>query len=201
VDPDQHCRSHSPLGCRFSRRSENHLTAPGNMSAADNPVGGARVVGREVGGSTRPLLLGVDQGAALNPVRVATAPARRVGFPIENDTFQFLNGDGLTLFDAAVAWAAGPNNAAVGIAQSPTNTTAVENEIATFSLIVTGAPPWSFQWQRNDGVGGFTNIPGASSRTLDLTTKFVDNGAQYRARATNAFGNATSAAATLTVTR
>jgi hypothetical protein len=33
------------------------------------------------------------------------APARRVFFPLDNDTFGALNADGLLLFDAATDWA------------------------------------------------------------------------------------------------
>ena len=177
------------------------FNAAGGLASADAPVAGASIVAREVGG-TRPVIVGVEKGAALNPVRIATAPARRVGFPLDNDSFARLTDDGLTLFDAAINWAAGPTNGPVGVAQSPTNLTVIENQSAAFSVIVTGAPPWSFQWQRSAGVGVFTNISGAASRTFTLSpVKLSDDSASFRVQVANAFGNATSGAATLTVTR
>ena len=50
--------------------------------------------------------------------------------------------------------------------------------------------------------GVFTNIPGAASRTFTFSpVKLTDDSASFRVQVANAFGNATSGAATLTVTR
>src|SRR5947199_761786 len=170
------------------------FNAAGGLASPDTPVASVNIVAREVGG-TRPVIVGVEKGAALNPARIAAAPERRVCFPLDNDSFARLTADGLTLFDAAINWAAGPTNAPVGVAQSPTNLTVIENQSAAFSVIVTGAPPWSFQWQRSAGAGVFTNIPGAASRTFTFSpVKLTDDSASFRVQVANAFGNATSGA-------
>ena len=66
---------------------------------------------------------------------------------------------------------------------------------ASFTVAASGAPPLSYQWQRNG-----TPIGGATSATYTLpTTTLTDSGAQFRAVVTNASGSATSNAATLTV--
>ena len=82
----------------------------------------------------------------------------------------------------------------------PTNTAASIFGAGTFSVGVTGVPPFSFQWQKDDtnlfdgiGVNGSTN----STLTI-LSAQFIDNG-EYSVRITNSFGSILSAAATLTV--
>ena len=64
----------------------------------------------------------------------------------------------------------------------------------TFSVVGSGATPYSYQWLRN-GV----NISGATASSYTFTTTLADNGAQFRVRVTNAFGNALSNIATLSV--
>ncbi|MCI0748087.1 MAG: PA14 domain-containing protein [Verrucomicrobia subdivision 3 bacterium] len=71
---------------------------------------------------------------------------------------------------------------------------------ASFTAIATGAPPRTLQWQRSDGAGGFTNIPGAISTPYVLApVRATDSGAMFRAVVNNAFSAATSQVATLTV--
>jgi hypothetical protein len=66
---------------------------------------------------------------------------------------------------------------------------------ATFSVVAGGSTPLSYQWQRNQ-----QNISGATSASYTLpSATFADNGATFRCIVTNAFGNATSNEATLTV--
>ena len=66
----------------------------------------------------------------------------------------------------------------------------------TFSVVASGPPSYSYQWLRN-GV----NISGANARMHRIaSTTLSDNGAQFRVRVSNAFGNTLSNLATLSVT-
>jgi uncharacterized repeat protein (TIGR01451 family) len=77
---------------------------------------------------------------------------------------------------------------------------ALENYPATFSAIVTGAPPITLQWERSDGQGGFTNVPGANSSAYILPSVTpADNSAQFRLFAQNANNSVYSDIVTLTV--
>lgn len=87
-------------------------------------------------------------------------------------------------------------NQAPSITQQPANSTVQVGEAATFSVSASGSQPLSYQWQRN-GV----NIPGATGASYTLASATLsDNGAQFRCKVSNAFGNVTSNAATLIVT-
>src|SRR5437773_566265 len=66
----------------------------------------------------------------------------------------------------------------------------------TFSVTASGPSPYSYQWMRN-GV----NISGANARTYRIaSTTLSDNGARFRVRVSNAYGNTLSDVATLSVT-
>ena len=83
---------------------------------------------------------------------------------------------------------------APAITQHPASQTVSVGQSASFTVAASGAPPLSYQWQRNG-----TPIGGATSATYTLQTTSTDNGAQFRAVVTNASGSATSNTATLTV--
>lgn len=90
----------------------------------------------------------------------------------------------------------------VGIKTQPQSVTVVENSLVTFSVIVTGALPRTVQWQRSDGMGGWTNVPGATSPTLVLPRVTPDDdGAQFRLFAQNNINSVYSQVASLTVLR
>ena len=75
------------------------------------------------------------------------------------------------------------------------NATVVEGQTATFSVVATGTTPLTYKWQKNQ-----VDISGATSSSY--TTQAVtlaDSGSKYRCVLTNAYGNATSNEATLTV--
>jgi glucose/arabinose dehydrogenase len=82
--------------------------------------------------------------------------------------------------------------------QHPQDKTVSVGQSATFTVAATGTAPLNYQWQRDNG-SGFNNIVGANSSSYTLTAALADNGARFRAVVTNAFGSATSNAATLTV--
>jgi glucose/arabinose dehydrogenase len=81
------------------------------------------------------------------------------------------------------------------ITNHPSNQTVAQGQPATFNVVAGGSTPLSYQWQRNQA-----NIQGATAASYTLSpAMFADNGAKFRCIVTNAFGNATSNEATLTV--
>ena len=92
--------------------------------------------------------------------------------------------------------------AAPAFSSQPVNQSVVTPDTATFSVIVTGNPGPTLQWQLSTNAGGsFTDIAGATgSSYTTAATAASDNGNQYRVIATNTVGAATSTAAALTVT-
>ena len=89
---------------------------------------------------------------------------------------------------------------APGVAPSflaqPRDTTVTVGAPATFEVSASGTAPLQYQWQR-DG----EDIPGATSATYTLPhAALADDGAKFRAVASNGVDSATSAAATLGVT-
>ncbi len=72
--------------------------------------------------------------------------------------------------------------------------------VVTFSAAATGVPAPTVQWQVSTN-GGMTwsNIPGATATTLNVTVTAALNNSQYRAVFTNDCGSDTTAAATLGV--
>ena len=86
-------------------------------------------------------------------------------------------------------------SAAPQIAQQPANRAVLPGQSATFTVNATGAPSLNYQWQRNN-----SNITGATSTSYTLSNPLLaDNGTTFRCMVSNAYGTATSTAATLTV--
>ena len=82
------------------------------------------------------------------------------------------------------------------IATQPASQTVTVGQTTTFSVTASGTAPLSYQWRKNG-----TAISGATSATYTTpVTTTSDNGSQFTAVVSNAAGNATSNAATLTVT-
>jgi glucose/arabinose dehydrogenase len=81
------------------------------------------------------------------------------------------------------------------ITTQPASLTVSVGKPASFSVAASGATPLSYQWQRNEA-----DIPGANetSYTIPATTA-SDNGARFRCKVSNSFGEAISNAALLTV--
>jgi len=71
---------------------------------------------------------------------------------------------------------------------------------AAFTVTAWGAPPLSYQWQKNGtNLLDVGNISGSAQSTLTLATTTASDAAGYTVIVTSAYGSATSSAATLTV--
>jgi hypothetical protein len=77
----------------------------------------------------------------------------------------------------------------------PANQTVAAGQTATFSIVVAGTPPLTYQWQKN---GADINGATASSYTTPVTTA-ADSGEMFRVVVSNAAGSVTSNSAALTV--
>ena len=95
-----------------------------------------------------------------------------------------------------------PAAAAPTITGQPANQTVVVGNQGTFTAAASGVPTPTVQWQRstNDG-GSWSNVSGATSPTLKVTSTAGLSGYLYRAVFTNAEGHATTHAAKLLVTQ
>ncbi|WP_211102049.1 discoidin domain-containing protein [Nitrospirillum pindoramense] len=121
--------------------------------------------------------------------------------PGEADRAYFVSSAGQSssqIIDNSPGWAlcvAGAPLAAPVITASPSNQTAPLGGTATFTVTVTGAGPFSYQWLEN-GVGvGITTVPSFTTAPL----KASDDGASFSVIVTNGGGSATSTAAVLTL--
>lgn len=87
------------------------------------------------------------------------------------------------------------------ITSQPSTQAACQGSAVSFSATASGQPLPTVQWQvSSDGGMNFSNVPGATSTTLALTSLTPDmNGQHYRAVFTNSGGTATTNAVLLTV--
>ncbi len=95
-----------------------------------------------------------------------------------------------------------PVAVAPAITAPPANLGRRVGQTAMFTVAASGTPTPTIQWQRSPDGSNWTAIGGATSTTYTTATLTLgDNGARFRAVATNGSGSATSTAATLTVRR
>jgi hypothetical protein len=101
----------------------------------------------------------------------------------------------------AVVLTVKPTPVAAAFTTQPTNQSVTTGSAAAFTVVATGTPAPTLQWQRStDGGSTFSNIAGATDPTFNTgLTTLSQNAERYRAVATNGAGSATSNAATLTV--
>ena len=86
------------------------------------------------------------------------------------------------------------------IAQSPTNLTLIAGATATFSALVTGDPPLSYQWRINGSpLGDSLHIVGSATGTLTISNVQNSDMGNYSLTVTNPVGSAISTSAVLTV--
>jgi plastocyanin len=88
---------------------------------------------------------------------------------------------------------------APSITTHPVNSTIGEGQPASFIAVASGIPSPTFQWERSAEGTLWGAIQGATSQFLMFTSARSDQGAQFRMKASNVAGNATSNPATLTV--
>jgi hypothetical protein len=81
---------------------------------------------------------------------------------------------------------------------SPVDTAVFAGQTVTFTAAATGSAPLTVQWQVDTG-SGFTDIPGATSKTLSFTATASKNHNHYRAVFTNLVGQDTTTDAELIV--
>ena len=87
-------------------------------------------------------------------------------------------------------------NEAPAITVHPSDETVAIGQTATFTVAATGTPPLSYEWQKNSvPIGGAPDSPSYTTPPADAG----DDGSTFRAKVSNAFGDDTSSAATLTV--
>lgn len=86
------------------------------------------------------------------------------------------------------------------ITQDPVGLSVDAGDSAVFTVLASGTPPLNYRWQR-DQVNLFdgTNISGAATHTLELSSVQPSDAGEYRCVVTNAHGSAASAAAMLDV--
>jgi Immunoglobulin domain len=88
-----------------------------------------------------------------------------------------------------------PGTTAPTISTQPANQSVSVGQAATFSVVASGNPSPTYQWQKNgNSIGGATS----SSYTTPATVA-ADNGATFRVVVSNSAGSVTSNAASLTV--
>jgi Immunoglobulin I-set domain len=89
----------------------------------------------------------------------------------------------------------GPATVAPSISTQPSGSTLTVGDAASFSVVVTGSAPLTYQWQRDAA-----NIDGATASSYTLpSVAEADSGAQFRVVVQNAAGSVTSSPALLTV--
>ncbi|MDE3245272.1 MAG: immunoglobulin domain-containing protein, partial [Acidobacteriota bacterium] len=93
----------------------------------------------------------------------------------------------------------GNMDVAPAITGQPAGTTVTLGQTAQFTASATGTPAPAFQWERSSNGANWSGISGATNASFSFTPAKADHGAQFRAKASNAAGTATSNAATLAV--
>lgn len=86
--------------------------------------------------------------------------------------------------------------------QPAASVSVVTGQSATFTVVASGDPTLTYQWQSSsDGGATFANISGATAASYTTpATAVSDSGKRFRVLVSNSAGNLTSSVATLTVT-
>jgi len=105
------------------------------------------------------------------------------------------NGSAITVQLSGTGVALQPSGTSPAISTQPVSQTVIAGQTATFSVAASGTAPLSYQWSKNGiAIGGAT-----LSTYVTLAETTSDTGAQFTVAVSNAWGSATSNAATLTV--
>ncbi len=140
-----------------------------------------------------------DGGTTWTPIAGATTASASVTATAASQVRVVINGDCITAPGLTSTAAALTITPAAVITAQPTAVSGCEGSDATFN--VTASDATGYQWQvSTDGGTTFTDVAGATSATLTLpAVAGTSNDYQYRVVASNACGDVTSSAATLTV--
>ena len=92
------------------------------------------------------------------------------------------------------------NSNTPAITTPPADQNVAAGATATFTVAASGTPAPSYQWERSYDGTTWTAIATATGATYSYAAPLSDNGALFRAKASNSAGTATSASALLTVT-
>jgi hypothetical protein len=138
---------------------------------------------------SKALIYGYESGAAMFGLN---APARRVGFFLEENSTASLSGNGEVLFHAAVNWAM--NVTQPQITAQPVSVAVNAGATASFSVTASGGA-LAYQWRKNGN--NITNATSSSYTTPAAVS--ADNGALFSVVVTNTAGTVTSTNAVLTV--
>ena len=94
----------------------------------------------------------------------------------------------------------GPVNQAPTFTTHPPNAVVTAGQTATFTVVASGTPAPTYQWQSAPATGAFTNISGATAASYTTSaTTLAQSGTRFQVIATNSVSAVTSAVATLTV--
>ena len=93
----------------------------------------------------------------------------------------------------------GDNGIPPSFIAQPAAVTVTDGQTATFTATPAGTPTPTEQWERSLDGTTWSTISGATSASYTFSAAKTDQGAMYRARASNASGSATSSPAMLTV--
>lgn len=85
------------------------------------------------------------------------------------------------------------------ITDQPDSVTVDSNSPVSLSVTVSGDRPMTYQWQRDNGIGGWINIAGAVNPTYSIVSANGTYNGNYRVTASNAGGSVTSSVASITV--
>ncbi len=127
------------------------------------------------------------------------ASASSITIFLDGQTHVVVTGDGkAAAFDGITVTCVGP--AAPTITQQPAAQSVCPGGTATFTVAAAGDGPLQYQWQKNGAnVSNGGHYSGATTATLTITGTDGTDAAAYRCVVSNAGGNATSNAATLTI--
>lgn len=171
------------------------------LSTDEDPVHQRLIA--SVNGWTPPRQWGVEQNQQSAPIHLEANKAYYVaalmkeGGGGDNLAVRWLRPDGVdeAPMPATYLLPWGTAFTAPLIGQQPTNTTAIEGQLATFTVKVKNAAPVNFVWRRYDKA-----IPNSDSATLVYgPVSLLDNGAHFSVLLTNRIGFTNSTEAILTV--
>ncbi|MGH9763230.1 MAG: choice-of-anchor Q domain-containing protein, partial [Blastocatellia bacterium] len=197
-------------GPGFPRRTRTHVDI--GAVAIGCPVIGATLTGGTIicPGGLATITITVTINGGLSPYTVTLnngggtmtgpSPLMFSVTPATSTTYSVFSGADLNTCPVT-----GMNSAVVTFGSKPAVTVNPQSQTVgagtvTFTAAATGTPAPTVQWQMStNGGGSFTNITGATNRTLTLTLTPSESEDEFRAVFTNQCGTATTNAALLTV--